>query len=95
MSKYGNRPGSLRISGTGLPGGTKVELDGENLSDVLTGLSLQIGLDSLPTATLDVVLHDLSTEVDNPTVVVPEKTHALLVQLGWTPPVGEEQGGES
>lgn len=89
MSKHGPRHGELRISGSGLPGGTKVELDGQDVSSTLTGLTFRIGLDDLPTAVLDVVLWDLSTTVENPKVVVPEATHKLLVQLGWTPPEGD------
>lgn len=87
--------GVLRISGTGLRGGTEVQLDGQDITNALEGLSLRLGVDNMPTAALDVLLHDVSTEVENPVIVVPEKTHALLVQLGWTPPVNGEQGGES
>lgn len=89
MSKYGQQPGELRISGSGLPGGTKVELDGQDISSTLTGLTFRIGLDDRPTAVLDVVLWDLSTAVENPKLVVPEATHKLLVRLGWTPPEGD------
>jgi hypothetical protein len=91
MSKHAVRPGTLRIGGTGLPGGTTIELDGRDIAGVVTGLSLRIGLDDRPTATLDVVLYDMSTEVENPRVVVPEKTWDLLVRLGWTPPAEEAQ----
>lgn len=94
MSKHGVRPGALHISGPGAPGGTRVLLDGEDIAAVLTGLTLRIGTENRPTAVLDVVLHDLSTDVAEPRIVVPAKTEALLVQLGWTPPVDGEQQGD-
>lgn len=89
MSKYGGQPGELRISGSGLPGGTKVELDGQDVSNSLTGLTFRIGLESRPTAVLDIVLRDLSVAVENPGLVVPGATRELLIQLGWTPPEGD------
>jgi hypothetical protein len=89
MSKHGIRPGKLRLGGTGLPGGTQIELDGADIASLVTGLSLRIGVDSLPEVTLGVVLHELDTELENPRVVVPDKTRALLVRLGWTPPAEE------
>jgi phage protein D len=89
MSKYGVRPRKLRLGGTGLPGGTQVELDGVDVASAVTGLSLRIGVNDRPTAVVDVVLHELDTELKNPRVVVPDKTRALLVQLGWTPPAEE------
>lgn len=89
MSKYGVRPGRLRLGGTGLPGGTQVELDGVDVASLVTGLSLQIGVDELPRVTLGVVLHELDTELENPRIVVPDKTRDLLVRLGWTPPAEE------
>jgi hypothetical protein len=94
MSKHGTRPGALHISGTGQPGGTTVHLDGEDIAAALTGLTLRIDTENRPTAVLDVMLHDLSTDVANPHIVVPAKTEALLVQLGWTPPADREQQGD-
>jgi phage protein D len=89
MSKYGVRPGKLRLGGTGLPGGTQVELDGVDIAGAVTGVSLRIALTDRPTAVLDVVLHELDTELERPRVTVPDKTRDLLVRLGWTPPAEE------
>ncbi|MGW1814078.1 hypothetical protein ACWCQM_11030 [Streptomyces sp. NPDC002125] len=94
MSKHGTHSRALHISGTGLPGGTTVQLDGEDIAAALTGLTLRMGTKDRPTAVLDVVLHDLSTDVAEPRIVVPTKSRALLVQLGWTPPVDGEQQGD-
>ncbi|MFZ3473098.1 hypothetical protein ACODT3_10810 [Streptomyces sp. 4.24] len=89
MSKHDGRHGELRISGSGLAGGTKVELDGQDISCSLSGLAFSIDLDDRPRAVLDVVLKDLSTSVENPKVVVPDATRELLIRLGWTPPEGD------
>ncbi|MET8766331.1 hypothetical protein [Streptomyces sp. NPDC004658] len=91
MSKYSNRPGRLRIGGTGLPGGTEIDLDGEDIAGAVTHLSLHVGVDNKPTAVIDVVLHELDTDLENPRVTVPQKTRNLLVRLGWTPPAEEAQ----
>lgn len=89
MSKNGVRPGLLRIGGTGLPGGTQIELDGEDIASAVTGLTLRVGVESVPTAVVDVVLHELDTDLEHPRVTVPDKTRDLLVRLGWTPPAEE------
>lgn len=89
MSKHGGRAGKLRLTGSGLPGGTRVELDGVDVASSLTGMSLSIGLDDKPQAVLDVVLYELDTNLDGVQFVVPPKTREVLIQLGWTPPEGD------
>ena len=56
----------------------------------LGGLSLSLGVGEIPTGVLNVLLREVDTEVENPRVVVPDKTRDLLVRLGWTPPAEEE-----
>jgi hypothetical protein len=87
VSKHGTRPGKLRISGSGGPGAT-VELDGQDIANVLTGLTLRLGVGEMPTATLDLVVHDFGAEADV-RFVVPDECRDLLVRLGWTPPAEE------
>jgi hypothetical protein len=89
MSKHGVHSGRLRLAGTGLPGGTRIELDSKDITCSVAALSVHVGVDHLPTAVLDVILHELDTELENPRVIVPEKTRDLLVRLGWTPPAEE------
>ena len=89
MSKCGVRPQRLRLGGTGLPGGTQIELDGVDIAHAVTGLSLHIGVDNLPTAVFDVALRELDTDLEQPRVTVPDETRDLLVRLGWTPPAEE------
>lgn len=89
MSKHG--PGTawhtLRISGPGPAG--RVELSGQDISNALSGLSLRLEAGCVPTATLDLVLWELPTELDTVQVKVPDATKELLVRLGWTPPAEE------
>jgi phage protein D len=93
VSKHGLHPGALHISGNGLPGSTTVELDGEDITSTLKGLSLRLSTEDQPTATLDVLLWETSTDLENPAIIVPDKTRELLVSLGWTPPQGDEPEG--
>ncbi|MEV7154905.1 hypothetical protein AB0N77_09800 [Streptomyces misionensis] len=89
MSKHGVRPGKLRISGAGGPG-AQVELDGQNIAGSLTGLTLRLGVDEMPTATLDLLIHDFGAETEA-RFVLPDECRDLLVRLGWTPPAEEAQ----
>lgn len=86
MITHGSGPGKLRISSDGIVG--NVQLDGQDVSHALAGLKLRMAAGELPQATLDVLVHDLSTEVEA-RVVIPQETRDLLVRLGWTPPAEE------
>ena len=89
MSKHEAGPSwhSLRISG---PGNTsRVELSGHDISRALSGVSLRLEAGCVPTATLDLVLWEMPTELDAVQVKVPDPTKELLVRLGWTPPAEE------
>lgn len=89
MSKHGAGPAwhTLRISG---PGHTsRVELSGHDISSALTGVSLRLEAGSVPTATLEMALWEMPTELDMVQVKVPDETRELLVRLGWTPPAEE------
>ncbi|MFG2269128.1 hypothetical protein ACGFNY_05060 [Streptomyces chartreusis] len=80
---------TLRISG---PGHTsQVELSGHDISHALTGVTLRLDAGSVPTATLEVALWEVPTELDAVQVKVPDETRELLVRLGWTPPAEEDQ----
>lgn len=89
MSKHGPGPASLRITGSGYRGPTEVLLDGQNVAPALAGITLRLGVEAPPTAVLDVLIGEVSTEVGHTQIVIPGETHRLLVQLGWTPPEGD------
>lgn len=87
MSKYGGSgPRKLRIGTDGVVG--SVHLDDQDISSALQGADLKLRPGCLPEVTLDVIVYDLSSEVEG-TVVVPSETRELLVRLGWTPPAEE------
>lgn len=89
MSKHG--PGvvrSLRISSEGHVG--SVQLEGHDISNATAGLDIRMRPGCLPEVRLDVILYDLTSEVET-TVTVPDATRDLLVRLGWTPPAEEAQ----
>ena len=88
MSKDGARRGALHISTSEL-GHPVVELDGVNVADSLTSLTLRLEADCLPTAVLDIMLLDVSTMSEDPAYLIPAATRDLLVALGWTPPEGD------
>lgn len=89
MSGLEGQRRQLRIVGSGMPGQTRVELDGMDVTRCLKALAFQIGVDQEPTAVLDIVLWDVSTDADNPRIVVSEDCHKVLTYLGWTPPEGD------
>lgn len=65
--------------------GTKVELDGEQITTSLTGIDLHVGLDySVVTATLAVFTRAQFEGKARP--ILSEETQTLLKRLGWTPP---------
>lgn len=80
----------IEISGTGLPGGTAVRLDDQDIVRDLRGLTLTMGVDRVPVVELDVsVFEGVGLELEDVQVYIPESTRELLVRLGWTPP-GED-----
>lgn len=76
---------SLRVVAKGATGGT-VELDGEDISNTVRGLDIQLRVGDIPKVTLDVVVVDLSNETDGAAALIRPETRDLLVKLGWTPP---------
>jgi hypothetical protein len=77
----------IEISGTGLPGGTAVRLDGQDIINAVRGLKLALGVGQLPELELDVVIRDaVELELQDVQVYLPNSTRELLVRLGWTPP---------
>lgn len=79
---------SARISLTGGAGGVVV-VDGVRLGGVTAIELVHAVKGGAPTLRVDFMLiGGVSADVASAEVVVPEKTHASLVALGWTPPDG-------
>lgn len=91
MSKYGQDPyRTLKIEGRGVKG-VRVELEGQDISPALSGLTLRCEGGSLPTATLEVALWETTVSHDRVNLHIPPQTRELLTRLGWTPPSNGEQ----
>ncbi|OUC99330.1 hypothetical protein [Streptosporangium minutum] len=70
--------------------GSTVEVDGQKLTGI-RALDLHTAVNELPTITLDLIIREV--DVDGEAIVtVPDKTHAALVALGWTPPAEPAPG---
>lgn len=64
-----------------------VHLDGTDIAHALTGIALTLGVNKAATATLDLVIVDVTEVQDTEArIVIPDATRDLLVQLGWTAP---------
>lgn len=89
MSKHGTGRAwrTLRIAGPGHA--SRVHLDGEDISNALVGVKVNLAPGSMPMATLEMALWEVPTELDQVGIQIPEETRALLVRLGWTPPAEE------
>lgn len=68
----------------------EVRIDGHDIADGLTGLTLSMGVGRIPTATLELLIPDVTELHDAETqLLIPDSTRDVLVALGWTPPTGE------
>lgn len=80
---------TLRISRRDSGMGHHVELDGHDIANSVLGMSLELKAGHETTATLHLVLDEIPTDTDEVRAHLPDETHDLLVQLGWTPPAEE------
>lgn len=77
----------LEISGSGLPGGTEIRLDGQDIVNAVRGVSLTMGVDQSPTLELDISHVEVTRlELEDVEVTLPTATRELLIDMGWTPP---------
>lgn len=81
---------NLSITNRGLAG-TEVLIDGHDIANSLTGLTLSMGANQPTVATLDLLIPDVTELHDTETRIhVPLSTRAALIALGWTPPAEPE-----
>jgi len=66
-------------------------LDGMDIANAVSSVEIY-SAGPIPRVVLHPLVFELDTEFDSANVEIPEQTHALLVRLGWTPPV---QDGDS
>ncbi|MCU1612610.1 MAG: hypothetical protein JWO98_150 [Frankiales bacterium] len=78
---------TVRITANG-PHATEVSIDGTDIRNALTGLTLRMGVGDIPRMTVDLLLLDVTELQDaEAQVLIPDATVEALVALGWTPPV--------
>lgn len=63
-----------------------VTVDGEDISTLIGGFTVDCRAGKTERVTLDVVAGVLDLDVAAANVAISEQLHALLVRLGWTPP---------
>ncbi|GAQ52072.1 hypothetical protein [Streptomyces acidiscabies] len=81
------RERTAKLSLTGHGSGT-IKVDGQPIRGVRS-LALTSDAGALPTLTLELLLHDVSTMAET-IVLIDDDTAATLVALGWTPPPEQE-----
>lgn len=66
--------------------GSKVLVDGHDVSGGVRSLALRCVGGEITTMTLELVLHDMTPVDGEVEILIPDATRDLLVMLGWTPP---------
>ena len=64
-----------------------IELDGQPINDAVRTVTLDMAAGLPPRITLGVAVDDVLLAI-TADVVLPPAVHALLIDLGWTPPEG-------
>jgi hypothetical protein len=68
------------------PNQASIKLDGVNVADSVRGVRVGLSPDCLPQVELDLVVVDVSLDLDHSQVFIPASARHLLIELGWTPP---------
>jgi hypothetical protein len=63
-----------------------IKVDGVNVADSVQGVRVNLGYDHLPQVELDLVVVDVSLDLDHSQVFIPPSARHLLIEMGWTPP---------
>jgi hypothetical protein len=72
------------------PGRARIEVNGHDISNAVSGMDLRLRPGEIPELNLDLRVLDVSS-VDSAEVEVfiPSQVHDALVKLGWSPPQEE------
>ena len=68
----------------------RVELDGEDISDAVRALSVEMDATSPAVVMIAPLVQDLSVELDEPQIYLSPAARHLLIKLGWVPPEPEQ-----
>lgn len=85
--------GELRLTSNGAR--HSVHLDGVDIGGALTGLTVRIDAGDGPLAVLDVRASELSADLGDAHLHLPDATRDLLIRFGWTPPQDAIEGGDT
>ncbi|RSS51378.1 hypothetical protein [Streptomyces sp. WAC01280] len=80
-------PRSAQITLDGSGHGT-IKINDVDISRAVRGLTLRAEVDELPVIELELLVFDVSTHVEAARFYVPKETEAVLIAMGWDPPVG-------
>lgn len=75
-----------KLSISGGPDAYQIRLDDIDIANGIRGMTLQMGRDHLPIATLDLAVWSIEDAELAAVPRIPDATRELLVTLGWTPP---------
>lgn len=63
-----------------------VELNGQDISRSLKGLTVTLRAGAVPSVTLNVLVEKIGSDFPEADLYIPQATRDLLAQFGWTPP---------
>lgn len=63
-----------------------MELNGEDVSDAIRALSVEMSVAEPAVVMIAPVVQDLSVELHEPQIYISPPARHLLIKLGWTPP---------
>jgi hypothetical protein len=79
---------SIRIVGAGPL--ARIDLDGQRIDNMVTGVSVNMVSRELPEVQIDLLAPDLDIALGRVHVRIDDTTRDFLVALGWRPPPDEE-----
>ncbi|MET8985845.1 hypothetical protein ABZW49_10390 [Nonomuraea wenchangensis] len=87
-----NEPRKLTL--TGGPLAYTATLDGQDISQGIRRLTIDVGVGDVPHVTAELAIHaievtELGVKAPHIVVSMPNEARAALIALGWTPPAGE------
>jgi hypothetical protein len=91
------KPHSFSLSSIGMAKGrAQVKLDGEDISDAVSGVGLDFSAREHPRVMLELSGVSADVAVGEAEIQLPAGVVAMLQRLGWTPPVpnSDETSGE-
>lgn len=80
---------SFKIESDGKPSSTRVELNGQDISNLTCGATVKVAIGEIPRIELDLLAVEVTSKTGDAEIYLPQETQDLLVKFGWTPPAEE------